>query len=176
MKKVVLVDTMVWTFMLNKNRYFGNAEEIFDNLLKEGFRFALNSVIKHEILRGRTKEFQAYFQRVIDWADNIGVDDEVFLKAIEIFKIQQIMSKRFERMPGKYLGDVLIAATAFLKECYLLTANLRDFAMPLFVIKDSYVLMKKGKGEFRNNLAQLETLYLLEPNYNFIELALKRLT
>lgn len=174
MNKIIIVDTMVWSFLYDKNRYFGDAEQIFERFRQEGFVFAINSVIKHEFLRGRIQRYKEYFKRVIDFADNIEVDDEVFMKAVEIYRIQQIMMNRFERAPGKFLGDVLISATAFLKACYILTANLKDFCTPLFSIKNTDVLMKKGKGNFKNSLTKIETVYLLEPNYDFLEKVIRK--
>lgn len=175
MNKIIIVDTMVWTYLFDKDYYFDDAEEIVKKFLRQGFRVAITSVIEHEFLRGRVERYQNYFKKVVEWANKIEVNNDTFMKAVDVFKVQQMMYDKFEKNPGKYLGDILIAASAFLEECYILTANLKDFSAPLFTIRSSEVLMKKGKGEFKNRLSRIETIYLLEPNYEFIDRVLPRL-
>lgn len=175
MNKIIIVDTMVWTYLFDKSYYFDDAEEIVNKFLDQGFRLAINSVIEHEFLRGRVERYKKYFKRVIEWANRIDVNNNTFIKAVDVFKVQQMMYDKFEKNPGKHLGDVLIAASAFLEKCYILTANLKDFSAPLFIIRSSEVLMKKGKGESKNSLSRIETVYLLEPNYDFVDRVLPRL-
>ena len=176
MNKIIIVDTMVWTFLYDKNRYFDDAEEVVVKFLNQGFKLAINSVIEHEFLRGRIERYKNYFKQVANLVNKIEVNNNTFMEAVDIFRVQQMMYDKFEKNPGKHLGDILIAATAFLERCYILTANLKDFSTPLFIIRSSEVLMKKGKGEFKNSLSKIETIYLLEPNYEFVERVLPRLT
>lgn len=175
MNKLIIVDTMVWTFLYDRTRYFDDAEEIIKKFLRQDFRIAITSVIEHEFLRGRIEKYKNYFKKVAEWANKIEVSNRTFIKAVDVFKVQQMMYDKFQKNPGKHLGDILIAASAFLERCYILTANIKDFSPPLFTIRSSEVLMKKGKGEFKDSLSRIETIYLLEPNYEFFDRVLPRL-
>ena len=156
-KTPVILDTNILVYLNNKyiNR---SLKQHIDVIIKENLDLSISDITVTELLAKATKskERQAY-----DWIKTLQ------LKRIEVTPLVLELTGYFSRiyietkMPvaEKEIADKIIAATSFLEQTYILTADVNDFPRPFFLEYD-HALIQYNKDQ------TISTIFvaLLRPN------------
>lgn len=171
MQKVIIVDSMVWSYSYSESEYFHDTKVILNKLIHDDYKLAINLVIEHELKRTHVKDHVEHFGKIINWAYKISVNASTFDYASELFRVFKMLFSKVKDSPKLYLGDILIASSAFLNDCYILTENLKDFPAPLFDVVASYPLISKVKegDEIKSKFSKTKVIFRLRPNSEFLD-------
>src|SRR3989338_8679074 len=153
--KVILLDTNI--FQYSNHKYLGKRiKDYIDKLQHQGYELGLSDICIAEILSGVYKDKET---AAIEWIDELRKYEVNKLVLTTVGYITRVYNELRIPIQQIDLGDRIIAATSFLTNSYISTANYNDFPRPLFIEVEREVIEFDQKGKIN-----YIPIYILKPD------------
>lgn len=167
-KKILLFDTNILQH-LNKEKGDLAIQVLnyINQLTAQNYKSAISDFSIFELLDGcPTLKLEKQLISTLDSFERYELSEEVFLIAAWISTLYRTEKAEYAHIED---GDKLIAATSFLIQGSILTANSRDYPRPFF-LEDTMNHIFYSEGHNKNVLS----VFVLKPNIDLITFKLSR--
>lgn len=158
--KVILLDTNI--FQYSNHKYSGKkVRDYINKLQNEGYELGSSNICIAEILSGVYKDKETI---AVEWIKKTRQYEVDILVLNTVGYISRVYNDLHIPIQQIDLGDKIIAATAFLTNSYILTANYNDFPRPLFIEIEREIIEFDQKGK-----VNYIPIYVLIPDILYIK-------
>lgn len=156
----IILDTNILKRIADIYSFSEFAKYITDLERRNGI-FAISDFTLFELFRGATVKVEHEIEPILTVFDKFIVTSEVLLAAARLetlYKMENIQPNDIEE------GDKIIAGTALLNGCLILTSNGRDFPWPFFKEIERNLIEYKDK----NKRTKYICVTLIQPDYDIL--------
>lgn len=129
MNQKILLDTNIIQFRI-KGDWKTQVQQLLIQQEKKGYTAAVSEITFYELLRSAQAKAENEIKQALEELHTYQVSREVLLLAADLYGYYKELFHG--RLSGISDADIVIAATAFMTDSLLLTANITDFPTPFF--------------------------------------------